>query len=146
MKFSILITSFIACGSVASTPINGLPQNLDIHNYISAEQVYDQVQLFAKLPKDEFIKQVNDGINKAEKALEIGVDIAGRLEKLDESQKKELSDFWSYLVQWYKRSVPEKPEEVIEYLSMDFQDALGIVYKENPNKVIKNFKKYIFGN
>jgi hypothetical protein len=146
MKFSTLITSFIACGSIASTPIKGLPQNIDIHNYIKAEQVYDQVQLIAKIPKDVFIKQVNDGINKAEKALEVGVDIVERLDQMDAQQKNNLSSFWLYLVDWYKRTIPENPERAIKYVPSDLETALGIVYKENPQKVIEGFRKHIFGN
>jgi hypothetical protein len=146
MKFSTLITSFIACGSIASAPIKGLPQNLDIHNYINAEQVYDQVQLIAKIPKDVFIKQVNDGINKAEKALEVGVDIVERLDQMDAQQKDNLSSFWLFLVRWYKNIIPNYPETAIRFLPYDLQSALGIVYKENPQKVIEGFRKHIFGN
>ncbi|KXN68441.1 hypothetical protein CONCODRAFT_18964, partial [Conidiobolus coronatus NRRL 28638] len=84
--------------------------------------------------------------DKAEKALEVGVDIAGRLDKLDNDQKRSLSSFWLYLVQWYKRTIPEKPEEAIKLVPLDLQTALGIIYKEDPYKVVEGFRKHIFGS
>jgi hypothetical protein len=141
MKFTTLFTSFIACGSIAAAPTNGLPQNFDISKYVNAEQVYNQVQLISKIPKDIFVKEVNERINKVQKALVLGFDFEQKLEKLNPDQKKQLGEWWNGVSKKYHESFPTDPAQLSKVALPDLKQLVKIVYQKDADQVFNDFAK-----
>jgi hypothetical protein len=154
MKFATLITSFAIYGTISGNSIYTGDQSevnqssysyprYDIHQYVNAEEIYNKVQEAAKLPKDQFVKKVNDSLDRIQKVLDFSYDFSQKLENLSNEQKRELDIWWAQIAPKYQQPLPTDPEQLKQFVVPDLKEFVRIVYKADPNQVIGNYKKLL---
>jgi hypothetical protein len=156
MKFTTIATSALACTSIFATPINQTTNAdnntltiadsynttvpCDIRQYVNAEQIYNKIQEIAKIPKDEFIKKVNEGVDKIQKVLDISYDFGQKLDNLTDEQKQQLNTWWTQIAPKYQQPLPKDPTQLKQYVLPDLKQFIQIVYQTDADQVLNNFK------
>jgi RNAse (barnase) inhibitor barstar len=159
MKFTTIATSALACSSIWAAPVNQASQSnnntlttqdtynttypYDIRQYVNAEQIYDQIQEIAKIPKDEFIQKTNEGIDKIQKVLDISLDLGQRLDNLSDDQKQQLNALWTQVAPKYEQPLPSDPNQLKQLVAPDLLQFIQIVYQGDSIQALNNYTQLL---
>jgi hypothetical protein len=159
MKFVTIATSALVCSSIFASPVNNeyksddssiattgansTAASYDIDQYFNADQIYDKLQMIAKIPKDQFVEKVNESINKIQKYVGIGVDFFKRLDNLTDDQKQQLDALWTQISPKYQQPLPKDPEQLKELILPDLKQFMIIFYQMSVEQTIINMRNYI---
>ncbi|KXN68439.1 hypothetical protein CONCODRAFT_9285 [Conidiobolus coronatus NRRL 28638] len=159
MKFITIATSALACSSIFASPVNhqyksnessvdttgvnSTAASYGIDQYFNADQIYDKLQEIAKIPKDEFVEKVNEGVSKIQKYINVGVDFFKRLGNLTDDQKQQLDALWTQVAPKYQQPLPTDPEQLKELILPDLKQFMVIFYQMSVEQTIINIRNYI---
>ncbi|KXN69602.1 hypothetical protein CONCODRAFT_79241 [Conidiobolus coronatus NRRL 28638] len=145
MKFTTIATSALACNSIWAGPIS---QNYQADNSTSVSQ--DSYNITApcdiqisKIPKDEFIQKINEGVDKIQKFLDISFDFGQRLDHLSNDQKQQLDAWWTQIAPKYQQPLPKDPNQVKQIILPDLKQFIQIVYQADADQVLDSYKKLL---